>query len=538
MLNEAQQKAVDTTADKVVVIAGAGSGKTHILVERLTRLKESGVDPESILVLTFTNAAAREMTERYKRKNEGKTPKFGTFHAFCYSLICTDSDIRRKMGYSAPPTLATPADIQQIMSEVRIMCGTTISDSKLNDPDRLKPNEQFQYDIFWKQYNKMFRQRNLITFDIMCDEVSEMFSANDPITDKYKSKYKYVMLDEAQDSNHTNVDFMLSFTESKLFMVGDFRQALYRFRGADSSIIKGFADDPEWETIVLSENYRSTKQIVDYANHIHKLGSSALDVNMKSDRDGIDVEFRSGFDYNSTESIMSIVQDKTDGNTVAILCRTNAEVDEVKSALYDMRIPYITNNANKTIIEYLYCSIDSEYFVKYLSSDLSREEYIRYLKVSSTENINEEEFVKLFGQNFKYALRKIMDIRKILSENTLVSIMFTNLVNYLKVNVDVALGLSCNNIQDVVNTLADELDVQCDTGIYVGTIHSSKGLEYNVVHVIGVNGPHFDPNRNEDEQNCYYVACTRAKDKLVIWDSNVQSTVDVEGFGYGKYHIE
>ena len=522
MLNEMQKKAVETTADKVVVIAGAGSGKTYVLIERLTKLvKIDGVNPENILVLTFTNAAAREMTDRYMRKNEcNVTPKFGTFHAFCYSLIIKDTDIRRAMGYSDVPNLATPADIQQLRAEVKVLCGTKLSDSKLDKPGLLSANEQFEYDIFWKTYDKMLRKHNLITFDIMCDEVSNMFSTNDPKTYKYKEQYKYVFLDEAQDSNKVNVNFMLSFKNSKLFMVGDFRQALYAFRGADSSIIKGFANDEDWECIVLSQNYRSTDQIVSYANSIHKYNASHLDINMTANKSGDPVLFRKEFNANKTDDILTITQDKTSDNTVAVLCRTNAEVDAIKSTLKSMNIPYITDSLNKKLIEYLHCSIDSEYLVKYLSSELSKEEYIRYIKLCATEQISEEDFVTMFGKNFISPLNTIMGIRKILSENSTIPVIFNRLVEYLKVNVDFALGFECDCINDIIDTLADTLDVQCDYGIYVGTIHSSKGLEYDVVHVVGVNGPHFNPHKNEDEKNCYYVACTRAKEKLVIWDSS------------------
>ena len=120
----------------------------------------------------------------------------------------------------------------------------------------------------------------------------------------------------------------------------------------------------------------------------------------------------------------------------------------------------------------------------------------------------------------------------------MISIVFTELVKYLKINIDIAEGLKCNSLNDVVSVLSDYLNSTSDKGIYVGTIHSSKGLEYDIVHVYGVNSKAFNPYKNEDERNCYYVACTRAKKKLIIWDSAVHPMSDVEEFGYGKYHIE
>ena len=516
-----QRKAVDSGADKICVIAGAGSGKTHILIERLTRLVQSGVNPESILVLTFTNAAAGEMTTRYSNKNKGTTPKFGTFHAFCYSLIIKDINVRMSLQYSSVPNVATPDDIKNLRSKVRIICGTKISDAKLDDPSKLRANERFEYDIFWKQYDKSLRQSNLITFDIMCDEVCDLFKQNNPIILKYKEQYKYVMVDEFQDTGSSLWEFVQSFEESKLFVVGDYRQALYSFRGADSSIIKGLAKNPEWETIVLSQNYRSTQPIVDYANKIHHFKASDLNIDMKSDTPGEPIVFKPAFNSRNIDDVLAISSDKTDDNTVAILCRTNAEVAEMKAVLTSNNIPYITKNANKAIIEYLLCSIDSEYCVKYLSSELSQEEYMRYLKTTAVEDITEEQFYHMFGKNCVYASTKIIEIRSIIAKESMPSLLFNKLTKYLRLNLDANIGLDCKSVEDVIYKIADALDVQCDKGIYVGTIHSSKGLEYDVVHVIGVNGKSFPTMKNEDQQNCYYVACTRAKSKLVIWDEDL-----------------
>lgn len=521
-----QQKAVDSTADKVVVIAGAGSGKTHILIERLTRLKESGVDPESILVLTFTNAAAQEMTNRYRNRNNGdmRTPKFGTFHAFCYSLILNDTNVRTALGYSAPPNIATPEDIKRIKNTAKLICGTKLSDKALDTPlkdlkgvtDKIK----FEYEVYHKQYNKLLRKESLITFDIMCDEVCKLFKNNESCTHRYKQQFVYIFNDETQDSNRTQYDFIESFTNSKLFVVGDFRQALYSFRGADSSLIKGLATNPEWETIVLSQNYRSTKEICDFANKIHHFPDSKLNINMQSERSGVPVQMTSELNLNDVNEMLRIGEEKTEDNTVAILARTNAEVADIKECLRGYGIPYIENNSNNVMADLLMCSINSDYCVEYLSNHLSQEEYMRFLRMKSASELTEEQFITYFGSNFRYSLTKIMDIRRIMTANSMISIVFVELVKYLKINVDIALGLKCNNLNDVVSVLSEQLNTTSDTGIYVGTIHSSKGLEYDIVHVYGVNSKAFNPYKNEDERNCYYVACTRAKSKLIIHNSD------------------
>ena len=171
-LNEKQLEAVINTDGPMLVLAGAGSGKTYLLIERLSKLKESGVDPDSILVLTFTNVAAQEMTDRYKNRNKGaKTPRFGTFHAFCYSLILNDSLVRNAIGYSAAPNIATPEDIKRLKASARIVCGTKLSEKVLDTPlekqQRVTDKIKFEYEVFQKAYNKLLRKENLITFDIM-----------------------------------------------------------------------------------------------------------------------------------------------------------------------------------------------------------------------------------------------------------------------------------------------------------------------------------------------------------------------------------
>lgn len=525
MLNEMQQKAVDSTADKVVVIAGAGSGKTYLLIERLSKLKESGVDPESILVLTFTNVAAQEMSDRYKNRNKGaKTPRFGTFHSFCYSLILNDSLVRNAIGYSAPPSIATTEDIKRIKASARIVCGTKLSEKVLDTPleklQKVTDKIKFEYEVFQKAYNKLLRKENLITFDIMCYEVCRLFNENAECIVKYKNQYRFIMVDEFQDTDPRQAEFMNSFTNSKLFVVGDFRQALYAFRGADSSIIKGLAENPEWETIVLSQNYRSTKEICEYANSIHNFSESSLNINMTSDRDGDSVDVTYALNIQNDEELQAIAKEKTSDNKVAILTRTNIEVDNIKTRLKALGIPYIDNASNNIMADLLKCSIDSDYCISYLSNQLPQQEYMRYLKMTSTEPMNEENFIICFGLNLRFMVARIMEIRKIMTDYPLVSLVFTELVNYLKLNIDVAEGLNCNNLIDVVNVLSEHLNTTSDTGLYVGTIHSSKGLEYDIVHVYGVNTKAFNPTKNEDEQNCYYVACTRAKSKLIIHDSN------------------
>lgn len=196
MLNNNQKQAVNCDSKKIAVVAAAGSGKTKVLIERIKRLVENLHDPTRMLVLTFTNAAAKEMKARYQAAvPDGITPYFGTFHAFCYHLIIDDAVIRRHLGYTSIPTLAKPEDIKRIHGLAKAICGTKLSDTKLDmNRDEISPKDLFEYDLFHKQIKKLLKSENLITFDIMCYDICNLFINKNPCTQEYRNFYRYIMV--------------------------------------------------------------------------------------------------------------------------------------------------------------------------------------------------------------------------------------------------------------------------------------------------------------------------------------------------------
>ena len=158
-MNDQQLNAVNSDAKRLLVLAGAGTGKTTTMLARISRLVENGVKPTEILVLTFTNSAACDMKERYMRSHDTDTmPQFCTFHSFCYRLITSDFDVRRKLGYSTVPSVASSSDISKIKTTCIQQCGTKLSLGKLEGKIPLLAKEKFQYDVFWKRYNQLLRQ--------------------------------------------------------------------------------------------------------------------------------------------------------------------------------------------------------------------------------------------------------------------------------------------------------------------------------------------------------------------------------------------
>ena len=532
-LNEQQLQAVNSNAKKIVCIAAAGSGKSTVLLSRIDRLISEGVDPESILALTFTNAAAQEMLDRYKRNHKEtlyKTPKFCTFHAFCYYILARDREVRQKLGYSDVPSIAKEEDIRRLWTITRTMCKIKISDMVLRkDRDKILPKERFEYDVFWKALKKQMCTENIITFDILCYDVSDLFVQNSPLVEKYKEQYTYVMADEQQDTDYAQQKFIESFTDSNLFCCGDPQQMLYGFRGCSCEIIKGLAESSEWELIKLPHNYRSTKQIVDYSNKVFATiwKDSPYYLAGISDVNGEEVHEHQDDFLNRCQDSNTLIVDlygqSQQGKTVAILCRTNAEVSEMKSYIAKLNIPVQGKASNnKDLIGILKSSVTEDYLVEWLASQLPNEDYASYLRLCSLqpEIKHEERFIRTFGNKFNKQLRQMYDCRRILSKDIPIVSRFIELADYLNITVNRNTLFSMDNLVDGVNTLIECLEVAKSEGIYVGTIHSVKGLEYDIVHVIGANGKNFRIYKDEDQRACFYVACTRAKSELHIWFSD------------------
>ena len=175
-LNAEQQKVVDSNSDRLLCLAAAGTGKTHTLIERISRMVNDGISPSNILALTFTNAAAAEMRNRFEKKNPGiVSPEFKTFHAFCYALMCKDPAIRCALGYTSIPNIASEAQEKSIDERAKTQCKITLSKEKLQSHTGLSKQEQYQVTLYDKAVTRLFLMENLITFDALNSKMSELF---------------------------------------------------------------------------------------------------------------------------------------------------------------------------------------------------------------------------------------------------------------------------------------------------------------------------------------------------------------------------
>jgi len=525
-LNTEQQLAVDSKSDRILCLAGAGSGKTATFIERISKIVDDGVMPSSILALTFTNAAATEMRERYETKHIGQlTPEFRTFHSFCYSIVCKDFAIRSALGYTTVPNIASEAEEKDIKERAKTQCKISLSSDQLTHRVGLSKKEQFQAELYDKAVLRLMKQENLITFDKLNSEVADLFAADHTSTHPYKMKYKYIFVDEFQDTDAYQIKFLNSFPNTYFYFCGDCLQNLYSWRGTSNEFIKALSETPGWEVIKLYTNYRSTSEIVDFANRFSKsYAKDSYRVEMKATRDGDKVITKLIEAPNRQESIkLSSIDDVLNeldmlSGTSAILVRTNKELAEVTAYLKEKGIAY-TSSRDTKLMHLLECSVSDEYMIGWLASYLTSDKYGEYIRLSANKTAPDINwFLSLYGNNSKISkdATKVNKLREIATTPGAVAQKIKAVEELLKLK---GMGVPDSDLFGIefLKYVKDHAEEIKSNELYVGTIHSVKGLEYDNVFVMNVNSYCFQIDKDEEMSNLYYVACTRAKNRLFVY---------------------
>ena len=522
-LNDEQLQAVNSNSDRILCLAGAGAGKTKTMLDRISRLIDDGALPSSILALTFTVNAATEMRERYESSHVGQiTPEFRTFHSFCYSMLCKDVAIRNALNYNEIPNIASEAQEKAIHEQAMTQCNIHLSKDQLKNRVGLTKKEQFAVELYDKAVSRLMHQGNLITFDRLNTEMANLFAANHVSTQPYKLKYKYILCDEFQDTDSYQIRFLSSFEDTNFFFCGDTLQNIYGFRGTSNEFIKALSNTPDWDKIKLFKNYRSTNQICKFANAFAaSYADDSYRIEMQGQRDGEDVKIKvitgnpDPIDFSNIDDILDII--KTLDGTSAILCRTNKEIAAISSYLKENDVEF-TSSKDTKLVHLIKCAISEEYMIGWLASYLSSDKYGEYIRLSSQyTSPNIQWFLSKYGSNSRIAT----DVKKI---------------DILK-DISTQLGTVQDKVQSVQNTFklgtipvpdkdlfgADFLKYLENATIelksselYVGTIHSVKGLEYDNVFVLNVGSFSFRLG-SEEMNNLYYVAVTRAKNRLYVY---------------------
>lgn len=543
--NKYQKEAIDCKDSKIVCIAGAGAGKTATLVNRLIRMIEDGATPASILVLTFTRAAAFEMKERFLRATKSSSkfhrgiPDFRTFHAFCYSLVSTDEEVRNALGYKNIPVIGDEKVIKATEQKALQATGIKLSKQKLGGEQALTPKEQYEYNIYTKALKRMQVSDNLISFKDLLSSVCRLFTEDDPCIQKYKNLYKHIIVDEFQDTDKIQWNFVTS-CNATIYVCGDALQALYGFRGATSEIIKNLTEDKDWTTLQLPVNYRSGEKIVEYANRLTNkyAGNKRYRNAMISNLPAGDVAIHSrsaripGWKYLSDDEAdylrHVIAKHDESSNSVAILCRTNKEALAIQGLFDELNSPYETAGNSNEFNQILNSVRNSEYMMEWTSTFLNNEQYSQYIRNKELGKYTKED-----GQGLnllayyedmrdyskvKYRLDTIFQIRSCLNLKNpkLPAVKCADILNLLGVR-DVFVDYKGDAQPTcIVDYIFEILNKKVSHKYYIGTIHSVKGLEFDEVILLGVNDSHF-MLINEDNWNVFYVGVTRAKKKLEVF---------------------
>ncbi len=598
-LNEEQLDAVKTTDGPLLVLAGAGSGKTKVLTTRIAYLIESGVEPYNILAITFTNKAAKEMKERvFKLVGEVKDIQISTFHSFGLYIIKRHYNL---LGYERNFTILDGDDSLVLVKNIVKEMGLNTDDynpkairNKISGAknELVYPEEYEKYagtdfeEIVckvYKKYEERLKNNNSVDFDDLLILPIKLFSVYKDILKMYQERFKYILVDEYQDTNRVQYILvnMLAARYKNICVVGDNDQAIYSWRGSDYRNILNFEKDyPDLKSVMLEENYRSTGNILKAANEVIKNNKIRKDKNLwTKHEEGSKIRYHRASDEKDEASyvvkeIKNLLYDGVRREEIAVLYRTNAQSRNIEEAMLRENIPYkvigsfyfYNRKEIKDLISYLkliYNKNDDISLVRIINvpkrgigdktiSNLSDKSFkLNKCIYDVIENGKEQEFKKIIEElkeNSKDAtLTELVDlildktgIRKELETEKTVDaeIRLSNLEEFKSITRTYEENSDSPTLEEFleeISLVADMNEHKNETNVVtLMTVHAAKGLEFDYVFVIGMEEglfPHLNSMETEDleeERRLCYVAITRAKKKL--WLINAKSRMI-----YGKH---
>lgn len=590
-LNDRQKEAVLYGDGPLLILAGAGSGKTSVLTKRVAYLiKERNVSPKNIVAITFTNKAAKEMKERIIKEvgKEGYDIQISTFHSFGLRIIKENYE---KLGYEKNFTIIDSDDsltvVKKILKEMGIdstrfnpkFIKNQISSCKneMVTPEKYKNlvNDELS-DITYKVYKKyqdILLRNNSLDFDDLLIKPIELFNKYKEVLENYQELFKYVFIDEYQDTNEAQyiLSKMISAKYKNICVVGDDAQSIYSWRGANFKNILNFEKDyKNAKVILLEQNYRSTKTILNAANSVIKNNINKKDKNLWTDNSiGEKIKYVRTNDEKDeasyvTREIRNLVNNGVSLDDIAVLYRTNAQSRTIEEGFLNSNIPYKIVGAfafySRKEIKDLLAYLKLIYNTK---DDVSLMRIINYPKrkigAKTIENLSmdavlngtsmfdvissgkELEFKKLIlemkEKSEVLSLTETIDMvldksgikSELESEHTLeADIRLENLNEFKSITKTFEEESGIASLEDFLNEVSlvsDVNDQKNDNSpkVTLMTIHAVKGLEYKYVFVIGMEEnifPHVNSCEEdggiEEERRLCYVAITRAKEKLYL----------------------
>lgn len=377
-LNPEQYRAVTTLEGPILIIAGAGSGKTRVITYRIANMLEKGISQSQILALTFTNKAAKEMEERIKSLTGKKLKNLtvSTFHAFGVKILRQDIE---KLGFRENFSIYDETDrkslIKETGSELKYTnssldlysVGQLFSDIKTGRKNWSVENEM--YKELYEAYQSGLKLYNSVDFDDLITLPIKLFKENPDVLEKYKERYKYIMVDEFQDTSHQQYELMKLLANKNVAIVGDDDQSIYSWRGADFKNIENFEKDfPDVQEIRLEQNYRSTGTILAAANGVIKNNTNRKDKELWSGNgSGKPIEIfmpeneAAEADFIAERILGICVEEKRKYDDFGVLMRANTQSRAIEEAFLENNIPYTMSGGTsfferkeiKDIISYL-----------------------------------------------------------------------------------------------------------------------------------------------------------------------------------------
>lgn len=590
-LNDVQKEAVVNTDGAMLILAGAGSGKTRVLTTKVAYLiKEKGVRPDNVLAITFTNKAAKEMKERIYSLvgNDAFKIQISTFHSFGLKILKQNYNL---LGYQSNFTIIDSDDslsvVKKIMKELGIDTNkynpravrSAISNNKneMIDPINYENYVHTDYDEVvrdvYKKYEKNLKLNNAIDFDDLLILPLKLFKENPFVLKEYQEIYKYIFIDEYQDTNEPQylLSKLISSKYKNITVVGDADQAIFTWRGANYRNILNFEKDyKDAKVVVLEENYRSTKTILNAANNVIRNNKVRKEKNLWTENDeGNKITYYKAFDekdesYYVVKEIKKLLNENISPNDICVLYRANAQSRTIEEAFLSNAISYRIVGAyafyNRKEIKDLMAYLKLIYNEK---DDISLLRVINYPKRGignkSIENLSikadvsnkslyeaidsgkELEFKNLIErmkkESEKLSLTELIDyvlkesgIKESLeSEKTLeADIRLENLEEFKSITKNFEESEGIVSLEDFLDELSLVSDVseqknETEEKVTLMTMHAVKGLEFDYVFVIGMEEglfPHSNSMESsdelEEERRLCYVAITRAKKKLYI----------------------
>lgn len=585
-LNKEQEEAVKHFDGPALVLAGAGSGKTKVLTNRIAYLIDNGVDDYNILAITFTNKAAKEMRDRVTNLIGDCSSFIGTFHSLGLRII------RENHGYLGLPNNFSIIDSDDVSTVIKKILKDMNLDSKQYSPSYIRNRISFiknqmlsdrQLDVLFNtpvdevvvsvyhKYNQRLKESAAVDFDDLLLLPVRLFEEHADVLEHYQNRYKYILIDEYQDTNPVQykLSLMLANRYKNIFVVGDMNQSIYAFRQADYHNIVNFENDyKDAKIIKLEHNYRSTNNILNAANDVISHNKERKDLKLFSDKgEGKKITYLRSYDEKHEinlviDEINKLYLDGYEPKDVAILYRTNAQSRAAEEVFVSKGIPYkifgsyyfYNRKEIKDLLSYLrliYNNKDEISLRRVINvpkrgigdssikeiEDRARDNNISMFE--ALESRKELEFKDIINSLIKasenLSLTELIDevldksgIKRELEASHLIEdeTRLENLMEFKSITASYEERTGSVNLGDFleeVSLVADEANHTEDGNVVtMMTLHSAKGLEFPVVFLIGMEEGLFPHNMSlmedniEEERRLCYVGITRAKERLYL----------------------